>query len=81
LCGICRYRRARISFAHFGGTAVSARQTEFALESETHNGKTQKRDYLQLTHLQRVRRKSFSTCIRPWRASARFWAWGWSLVR
>jgi hypothetical protein len=23
--------RARVSFAHFGGTAVSARQTEFAL--------------------------------------------------
>jgi hypothetical protein len=30
-CGICRDRRARVSFAHFGGTAVSARQTEFAL--------------------------------------------------
>src|SRR5262249_16422006 len=37
LCGICRGRRARVSFAHFGGTAVSARQTEFALASETHN--------------------------------------------
>jgi hypothetical protein len=31
LCGICRDRRARVSFAHFGGTAVSARQTEFEL--------------------------------------------------
>jgi hypothetical protein len=29
-CGICRDRRARISLAHFGGTAVSAPQTEFA---------------------------------------------------
>jgi hypothetical protein len=37
LCGICRDRLARVSFAHFGGTAVSARQTEFALASETHN--------------------------------------------
>src|SRR5215472_9832347 len=37
LCGICRDRRARVSFAHFGGTAVSARQTEVALASETHN--------------------------------------------
>jgi len=31
LSGSCRDRRARVSFAHFGGTAVSARQTEFAL--------------------------------------------------
>jgi hypothetical protein len=31
LCGICRSCRGRVSFAHFGGTAVSARQTEFAL--------------------------------------------------
>jgi hypothetical protein len=30
-CGICRDRRARVSFAYFSGTAVSARQTEFAL--------------------------------------------------
>jgi hypothetical protein len=37
LCGICRDRRARVSFAHFGGTAVSARQTEFALGSVESN--------------------------------------------
>src|SRR5262249_22767346 len=30
-------RRARVSFAHFGGTAVSAGQTEFALARETRN--------------------------------------------
>ena len=30
-CGVCCDRRARVSFAHFGGTAVSAQQTEFAL--------------------------------------------------
>jgi len=31
LCGICGDHRPRVSFAHFGGTAVSARRTEFAL--------------------------------------------------
>jgi hypothetical protein len=31
LCGICRDSRPRVSFTHFGGTAVSARQTDFVL--------------------------------------------------